>query len=131
MCAYVCVCVRWLIPGLKGVITHSCDNKAVARNGGMLFALAGMDGHHGQFFKVRPRLQGTVSAAWKIRASPRGLLGVQHTFYAASYRHIPYTEVDASERKKKEQRTNGLNLGAANVSSQFGKEGGQDARRNR
>lgn len=56
------------------------------------------------FSKVRPRLQGAVNAAWKIRATPRGQLESNTRFTRQSYRKkCSLHRVDASEQKGIEQ----------------------------
>lgn len=57
----------------------------------------------GIFFlsQVRPRLRGAVSAAWKIRAIPRGQLeSITRFTRQVTDRHVPYTE--STHRNKKE-----------------------------
>lgn len=80
-------------------------NGAVDRNGGMVLpGQAGVGRHRGHFssFKVRPRMQGAVSAAWKIRAIPRGQLESNTRFTRqVTDRPFPYTE--STHRNKKEQ----------------------------
>lgn len=68
--------------------------------------------HRGHFCpKVRPRLQGAVNAAWKIRATPPGggghleRLSPIHVLRGrVTDRHVPYTE--SAHRNKKRNKTN-------------------------
>lgn len=119
--------------------THANNNKQGGRVG--MAACCCQDGARGRHpGKVRPRLQGAVNAAWKIRATPRGNLERQSPIHVlrgrVTDRHVPYTE--STHRNKKRNKTNltdviaWLKLGADEYNEyevRLGerKEGGQDA----